>query len=95
MLWGLSGDFAGLVAGAEVRGIPLVICSFGGGGGPELLNCQEFDFWLQLFIPSHTVPLTRQTHAYLKRLQHALLIFNTSQKRPAWLSCCVFNACQF
>lgn len=38
-----------------MRGIPLVICSFG-GGGPELLNCQEFDFWPQLFISSRPVP---------------------------------------
>lgn len=77
MLWGLSGDFAELLAGAGVRGIPLVICSFG-GGGLELLNCQEFDFWPQLFIPSQTVPPHKANPRLLKRLQNTLLITETS-----------------
>ena len=94
MLWGLSGDFAEMLVGAGVRGIPPVICSFK-GGGPELLNCQEFDFWPQLFIPSRTVPPHKANPRLLKRLQHARLIFTTSQKRLTWLSCCIFNACQF
>lgn len=93
MLWGLSGDFAELLAGAGVRGIPLVICSFG-GGGLELLNCQEFDFWPQLFIPSQTVPPHKANPRLLKRLQHTLLIFTTSQKCLTWRSR-IFNACQF
>lgn len=67
MLWGLSGDFAELLAGARLREIPLVIYSFG-EGGPELLNCQEFDFWPQLFIPSSTVPSHKANPHLLKRL---------------------------
>ena len=84
MWWGLSGDFAELLARASLKESPLVICSFG-EGGPELLNCQEFDFWPQLFIPSSTVPSHKANPHLLKRLYHALLIFTTSQKHLTWL----------
>lgn len=63
MLWGLPGECAELLQGAGVRGIPLVICSFG-GGGPELLNARNLVSGCSCLFHLLLFPLTRQTHAF-------------------------------
>lgn len=65
-LQGLSADFTELLAGAGARGIPPVICSLETGGA-ELLSCQEFDFWPQLFLPSWSCPSSHRSPRLLKR----------------------------
>lgn len=58
-LQGLPADFT---AGTGARGIPVVICRLEAGEA-ELLSCQEYDFWLQLFLPSRSCPPHNTAHA--------------------------------
>lgn len=59
MLQGLPADFT---AGPGARGIPVVICLLEAGEA-ELLSCQEYDFWPQLFLPFQSCPPHNAAHA--------------------------------